>query len=299
MTDKQSILIGNEGGNLYHFEPAKDSLVPIFKDDINEVIMGLEKRDGFLFVAAKSKIFKFERDNFILIKTFSVDFEGWITRPDFHNIKIINNFLYVTVTKRNEVWKFDLDLNLHKKYRIDPPNRHARIRSADKFGINYNHLNNIFYNDNKFYVCLNILIEPYGMSGVCVLNSDMEEVDRFEYGWEAHNFIILDGKKLILCGSSGAIKKVNHPHKGGLLVDGKLAFEYNPDLYFCKDFSIDENYIYIVGGTVKKRGYRALANGILFILDRTFKPIFEREFVHSGGFCGCLLSDCDFSRVGG
>ena len=32
------------------------------------------------------------------------------------------------------------------------------------------------------------------------------------------------------------------------MVNGKLVFEHNPDKYFCKNFSMDNEHIYIVGG---------------------------------------------------
>lgn len=292
MTDRQPMFLAGEGGNLYYYEPEEDMLVTLFKDDEKETLMGLEKKGDFLYVGAKSRIFKFNK--FLkLDKTFSVAFRGRAGRPEFHQMTIINNFLYVTVTHRNQIWKFDLDLNLLNIYDVSPPDKNTRV----KWNFNYNHINNIFYHNEKYYLCLNMLRKAYRSSGVCVLDKNMKEIERFEYGWEAHNFIFLDNKKYILTGSSGAIKPVGHTHKGGLLVDGELVFEYDPDLYFCKDFSVNQNYIYIVGGTVKMRDYRGFADGILFILDRFFKPIFERRFTLSGGFCGCLLASNDLSKI--
>lgn len=287
MTDRQSMVMASEGGKLYHYVPAKDSLVLLFKDDRNEPMMGLEREGEFLFLAGKSRIYKFKEGK--IIKTFSNEDKP---DPEFHQMTIINNFLYVTVTRRNEIWKFDLGLNQYENYKIDPPDRHSPvIRNR-----NYNHLNNIFYHNKRFYICLNMLNKPNGVSGVCVLDDNMKEVDRFEYGWETHNFIILDNKKYVLTASASVLKIVGHVHKGGLLVDGKLVFEYNPDLYYCKGLSIDENYIYIVGQTIKRREDRKFADGILFVLDRDFKPVFERIFILSGGFGGCLLDSGDLTR---
>lgn len=276
----QNVLyIAGEGGKLYSYN---GKLHTIFTDPKVETLMGLDKTDDYLYVAAKSRIFKMGG------KTFDN-----VRRVDFHQITIIEGCLYATCTSINEVWKFDLDLNLLRRYKISPPNPTLPVQYKE----NYNHLNNIIYHGDKFYICLNWLTnKQYGLSGIAVLNNNFEEVERFELGWESHNFSIINDKQYVLCGSSGFIKKVNHPHISGLMVDGKIVFNHNPDEFFCKDFSVDENNIYIVGGSVKKRGYRNSADGVLFVLDRQYNLKYEKIFGESGGFCGCITTGLDLTK---
>jgi len=293
MLNEKSIFLAAEGGALYRYNLTTATLTLVFKDEKNETLMGLEKKDDILYLGGKTRLFKFKMNNELtMLKTFTSP-KG---HTSFHQIMIIDDYLYVTVTHRNEVWKFDLDLSLCKVFKIAPPNSSSPVQ----YGKNYNHLNNIFYDGDNFYVCLNWLTQKqYGPSGVAVLDSEMKEVRRFEHGWETHNYLIFEDKEYVLCGSSGAIKKVNHPHKGGLMVDGKLVFEYDPNRVFCKDFSIDKDHIYIVGGSIKERGQRDVSDGVLFILDRNFEFEVEKVYPESGGLCGCLLVGCDFSKVGG
>jgi len=289
----QEIILAAESGRLFRYNFENDLLSTIFEDDRNEVLMGLEKKGKFLYVGAKSRIFKFKvSDNLKISKIFTNPKEmGY--KVGFHQMLIKGRYLYITVTKLNEIWKLDLNLNLHEKIKINPPDKLSPV----KYKKNFNHINNIFYHKKNFYVCLNWLTRrQYGPSGVIVLNNRMEEIRRFEYGWESHNYCILDGREYALCGSSQKIKIIRHPHKSGLMVDGKIVFENSPDLYFCKDFSVDENYIYIAGGSIGKRKGRKFADGILFVLDKNFNHIHTREFTGSGGICGCLLPKKDLTK---
>ena len=60
------------------------------------------------------------------------------------------------------------------------------------------------------------------------------------------------------------------------MVNGKLVFEHNPDKYFCKNFSMDNEHIYIVGGgESKRREARGMASGVVFGLDRKYELLEE------------------------
>ena len=287
----QQIILATTGGRLYRYNFRDDLLSIIFKDTKSESLMGLEREGEFLYVAAQSRIYKFKMNNNLDASKIFKNSKG--KQVGFHQMIINGQHLYIATTRYNEIWKFDLDLNLCERFKIVPPNK----SSPTKYGRNYNHLNNIFYHNNNFYICLNWLTQgQFGLSGVAILNNEMKEIDRLEYGWEAHNYCILDNRKYVLCSSSGAIKPIHHIHRAGLMVDGKLVFEHNPNLFFCKDFSVEENYIYIAGGSIKPRNGRNHADGILFVLDRNFNLIFTRKFTKSGGICGCILPHGDLTK---
>ncbi len=293
--NNESLFIAARKGRIYHYDVAKDRLSLAFEEgDEREIMMGLEKRAGFIYAGGKSKIFRLRIDGKALVvdKKFIAP-----ARPTgFHQMFIFNDCLYITVTIQNEIWKFDLNLNLLKEHRINPPDKNSPCH----FRGNYNHINSIFWYNDAFYICLNWFTQEfYRSSGIAILDTGMKEIMRFKYGWEAHNCIVLDGKLYALCATTvDPLTKVKHPHKSGLMVDWELVFEYPSELFFCKDFSISDNFIYIVGGATAQRSDRDFSNGVLFILDREFRHISTHTFNKSGELLGCLLPEKDLTKGG-
>ena len=297
----QMLIIAAEGGNLYRYDFLHDRLQLLFEEKNKETLMGLARVGQHLFVGAKTKVYRFNFNQHDLSGDFKCS-EEFLKRvfskskreAGFHQMSVVNGHFYITATGFNEILKMDLDLNLVKAFKIKPPRRFFPIR----YKWNYNHLNNIFFHNDHFYVCLNWLTSSqYGPSGVAVLDKNLKEVERFEYGWETHNFSIINGKRFVLLGSSGAIKPIGHIHKAGLMVDGEIVFEHSPDKFFCKDFSVDDNYIYIVGGSVNTREQRNEGEGVVFVLDRNYSLLEKKTFPDSGGFCGCLTENHDLTKT--
>ena len=73
-------------------------------------------------------------------------------------------------------------------------------------------------------------------------------------------------------------------------------FAYEPNEFFCKDFSMDDEHIVIVGGTSAERGQRSSASGVVFILNRRFELLSKEIISGLGGFNGCRLMGCDYSK---
>lgn len=199
-------------------------------------------------------------------------------------MNIVRGKLFIAATSRNEVWEFDEDLNLTRRIPIQP-HRH-----------DYHHLNNVFWDGQAFYVCLNRYGKPYGYGGYAKFTWEWEEIERGTLGWESHALAIVDGRKWNLVASSGSAKQIFHPHKAGLMVDGKLVFEHDPDQVFCKDLSIDSEHIYMVGGQVCLREDRKNADGIVFMLNRQYQLMKEFRIPRIGGICGCRLDGVDYSN---
>ena len=290
--ENKHLYLAAEGGKLYRYDLSFDRLDLIFFDENEETLMALAIYGNYLYVGGKSRLLKFEiiEDEIKLIKTTNeinkIKFPFRIRKPDFHKMSIISEEILITATSYNQVWKFDLELDYKEAYSINPPFKFLPVWHKK----NYNHINNIVRYRDRYYVCLNRLAEQYGSSGVAVLDTKMREEKRFEIGWEAHNFSFIDGKSYVLCGSSGAIKQVYHPHKAGLMSNKKLVFEHDSDSFFCKDFTSDGKNIYIVGGSVGKRQQRALGDGVIYILDEIHRLTGQKVFKQTGGFCGCLLN---------
>lgn len=203
--------------------------------------------------------------------------------PQFHQMTFHEDTLYVSATECKEVWEIDTDLRLRRRVILQP--RYP----------NYNHINNVFFDGDHFYVCLMRYARGFGYGGYAKFDRDWNELERRQLGWEAHAFSVIDGHMLNLCASAGALTSVHHPHRAGLMLDGDFVFEHDPDEYYCKDFSMDDNNIYIVGGEVKPRHLRKTANGVVFVLDRQFNLVREHVIPDIGGVCGCRLPDIDYT----
>ena len=207
--------------------------------------------------------------------------------PQFHQMKMYDGKIYITVTGRNEVWELSDELELLRCIIIQP---HIE---------DYNHVNNVFFDGKYFYVGLARYERKLGPGGFAKFDKDWVEVERQSLGWESHGFCIIGDKRFHLCSSSGAIKgPLYHPHRAGLMVNDEIVFEYDPVKFFCKDFSIDENYIYVAGGGVKPRDERKGTPGTVFVLNHDFELLKTYTLPTSGGICGCHLSNLDYT-IGG
>lgn len=207
--------------------------------------------------------------------------------PQFHQMNMYHENLYLAVTGRNEVWELNQDLEILSCKIIQP---HIE---------DFHHINNVFFDGNFFWVCLARYEKELGPGGFAKFDQDWVEVERQSLGWESHGFCIIEGKRYHLCSSSGAIKgPLFHPHRAGLMVDNEIVFEYDPNKYFCKDFSIDDSHIYIVGGEIKPRHERHESSGVVFVMNRKFENPKLYTIPKGGGICGCHLSDLDYTKGG-
>ncbi|MEX2579350.1 MAG: hypothetical protein WD342_09850 [Verrucomicrobiales bacterium] len=173
--------------------------------------------------------------------------------------------LYVTATKLNQIWIFDRDLQARKIHRVTPPDPARKV----KYKKNYNRLNRIVRHGERFYIDLNWLTTTqFAESGVLVTDGDLNEIERFEFGWETHDFQFIDGRMVAACATSSKGKRVKHAYRSGLMVDGELAFEHDADEAFCKALCYDEQFVYLCGGRKMERKQRKNSNAVIYVLDR-------------------------------
>jgi len=277
----QTIIVGSMNGKIYTYDTATQKL-KIYCQPDNRGVMGLARYENHLFASSRELIVRQEYPH---INTKSIRKKFQIDSPQFHQLLLHHKKLYITCTAINEIWVFDYDLTLLERKRIAPPNRNSPVALKR----NYNHANSICYHNGLFYVGLNWLTSTqYGKSGVCVLNQDLQEQNRFEYGWESHGFTFVDNKPYALCATSGTDKNISHPRRAGLMVDGQLVFEHPTDI-FCKAFIVDKDYIYVVGGDVAIRDQRNDANGVIYTLDRNFQLLNTVKFINAGQLCGIAI----------
>lgn len=277
----QTILIGSMNGKIYTYDVITQKL-KVYDQPDNRGVMGLARCKNHLFISSREMIMRQEyprTGNNSIQKKFQTD------SPQFHQLLLHHGKVYITCTAINEIWIFDYNLTLLERKRITPPSQNNPIALKK----NYNHANSICYHNGLFYVGLNWLTSTqYGKSGVCVLDQNLKEQKRFEYGWETHGFTFVDSHQYALCATSRTDINITHPCRAGLMVNHQLVFEH-PVNIFCKAFIVDKEHIYIVGGDVATRDQRGNVNGILYILDRNFKLLHTIQFTNTGQFCGIAL----------
>lgn len=253
------LLLATEDGKLQIYDVDKDESRVIFTNDTGEGNMGTYITDEHVYVACNSKVYKLDRKDWSVVKQ-TKRYAG----HSFHQINVYGDIIYLTVTQYNQIWLLNLDLKIVKKITVKPP-----LNKPIQYKHNYNHINNIVKEGDKFYVDLNWLSHiQYGMSGVCVYDLDFNEIERFEYGWESHEFQFIENDMICVCGSSGQDKKINHPKMGGIMINNEMVFKHDPDEAFCKGLAWDDKYFYLCGGEKRLSGDRKNGGGIIYIIDK-------------------------------
>ena len=261
------LLLVTVNGQVVRFNTESLEHEVVFQSLENDPLMGICQNDEFLFVASLKRLYKISRKKGSLVSRT----RSFIPSPGFHQMNLYDGRIYTTATRRNQIWIYNENLQRIKKIKVAPPNPKKRV----KYKLNYNHINNIIRHQGCFYINLNWLTdEQYGYSGVHKTDANFNELEKFKFAWESHDFQFVDGKMMAICSTSGKDKNVRHPNASGLMVDGKLVWEHNPDESFCKALSYDDQHIFFCGGQKASREKRKNTPGVIYVIDRsTFKLV--------------------------
>ena len=279
------LLLASVNGQLVSFDTDTLEQKVLFRTREDDALMGLCRHEDMLFVASQSRLFRLRMEDFALVKRT----RKYIPSLGLHQMNYYDEKLYATATKRNQIWIFDKNLKKRAEISITPPIPHKRIR----YKKNYNHINNIVKHEGAFYINLNWLTDKqYADSGVLKTDEEFNEIEKFKFAWESHDFQFVDGKMMAICSTSGRDKQIHHPNISGLMVDGELVWEHDPDESFCKSFCADEHYIYFCGGTKASREKRKDTGGIIYLIDKKTYQL-ERKITGGGlrGIRGALLKE--------
>ena len=279
------LLLATESGQLINYNDTSGNSELLFSSTAKKAVMGIAESKGFIYLASLDKIYKIDKKTWLQVSVTT----SYKPSPDFHQMEIYGEKLYTTITKQNQIWVFDLNLKLLNIYDIEAPYPGKKVA----YKKNYNHINSIVKRANKFYVNLNWLTStPYAASGVAVLDEEFKLINKFEFGWEAHDFQFMGDKMIAICASSNKKKKIIHPYRAGLMVNNELVFEHDPDMDFCKGLTFNDDYIYLCGGKKETRRFRRNTNAVIYKLDRHDYSLIERlEFENIRAIKGCLLTD--------
>ena len=290
------LLITSESGSIILCKKNKKKVV-FQTDKKNEGFFGIKLFKDFIYATSNRGIYKFankladekliclKKNENIFDRKFVISFNLYPKDyPAFHNLIFFENKIYVTATRFNEIWIFDLNLNLLRKIKIQKP---ISILPLKVFNFkNYNHINSIHKYKNNFYLSLCWFNSKYGYSGVMKTDLNFNPIQKFRYGWESHDFQYYRTKKLSICGSTKYSKKLNHPIRSGLYYDNKIVFEYDSDKYFCKGILMIEDQIILFGGSQSLRKLRHKSDGVIFKLDNKNFNLREKIVLNeTGGFC--------------
>lgn len=255
------LLLATEGGQVVAFDPASGQHRCVFHSSDDEAMMGIAIAGPHLYVASLSRLYKLRLADFFLVTSTLL----YDPTPDFHQMQCYDGLLYVTATKTNQIWIFDEDLTLTRVHQVPPPDPKKPV----KYKKNYNHLNNIIREDDRFYIGLNWLTTTqYASSGVLVTDADLMKIERLEFGCETPDFQFLDGKKIAIGATSSKGNQVRHPYRSGLMVEGELRFEHDAAEAFCKGLCHDEDYLYLCEERKMERRHRWNSSSTIYILNR-------------------------------
>lgn len=278
-----TLLLAMVNGQVIRFDTETEEYKVVFHSADDDPLMGICRNEDDLFVASLKRVYKIRWKDFSMITKTRVYFPS----PDFHQMNEYEGRIYATATKRNQIWVFDQDLQLKKKEKVKPPKPARRVR----YKINYNHINSIVKDGGAFYINLNWFTdEQYADSGLLVTDEKFNEIKRFKYAWESHDFQFIDGKMMAICSTSGRDKKILHPPLSGLMVEGDLVWEHDPEESFCKGLCHDDQYIYVCGGKKAIRTMRKNTPGIIYVVDK-FGYRFVKKIEHDQvrGIRGALV----------
>jgi len=277
------LLLATVNGQVVWLNTETQEYQVVFQSSEDEPMMGICQHEDLLFVASLSRLYKIRRSDFSLLKKTRL----FIPSPDFHQMNFYDGRLYTTATKKNQIWIYNKNLKRKQKIKVQPPNPDRRV----KYKLNYNHINSIVKYQGAFYINLNWLNhKQYAESGVLKTDENFNEIEKFPFAWESHDFQFAEDEMMAICSTSGKDKKILHPHSSGLMVEGKLVWEHNPDESFCKALCHDDRHIFFCGGQKAAREKRKNTPGVIYVIDRsTFKLVKKITADELKGVRGAIL----------
>ncbi|TKB67091.1 MAG: hypothetical protein E8D47_04670 [Nitrospira sp.] len=305
-----SLYITTESGRVMAFDTGTSQLRVLYDDPSHEVLFGIACHGDRMFLSGATGLTagRITPHGFEPVTThvpFPPPMRGegrrlmrWLwsqvgahsraipyDKPGLHQMNLYQDRLYIAATVWNEIWVVDFGLHMLERIALQPHRR------------DFYHLNNVFCDGAAFYVCLNRYDGRHGIGGYAKFDLAWNEIERRAIGWQSHAFSVIDGRTVQLCCLDPATDtQGRYPRRAGLLVNHDLVFEYDARQYFLKDFSMNNDRIYIVGGSTTERTNRASSTGVLFVLTRDYELIEECIFPGTGGFNGCRLTGIDYSK---
>jgi hypothetical protein len=127
-------------------------------------------------------------------------------------------------------------------------------------------------------------------SGVILLEKNFKSFITHQYGWKTSKMSVIDNKVYLLCNS---VYKTSN--KTCLVVDGKAVIVFH-DSYELNDFSVTDEFIYVVGRSIIGYEGTTINRGAVLIFDKKYNLV-DKYFIRgSGALLGCINMYKDYAN---
>lgn len=286
MEDELIITSGN--GAVYSYNYTNGSMKEIFysKND-NEYFMGVSKYKDKVIVSSNYVIYVLEEYNNAWICNRYLSWElGKGDDPTFQHVKIIGGKLFAPSLVWNCIDIIDLELD---DYSLKPSflYRVSILQTGNR--TYYDHINCIFFYKDRYIINSSNLCRNTSSSGIIIADNLWNPINSYEYGYNTYGTCVLDDKLYYLCNFDREINL-----DSGLVVGKEMVVKAGN--YSLRDFSINNDNIFIVGSAILNEHKFDRCGGILIVLDRNFKHLDTIFFPSHGQFMGCMLRNYDLTN---
>lgn len=191
-----------------------------------------------------------------------------------HQIDFIDDFLYVTNARENNILVYSDDVFLSGKSnsqdsfvkKIEPEGPLSKSKKHRYLRPDYRHFNSIFRRGKElFIIAHNVTVKTGRKSQVYVYDAQTHKKNRIvDTTCESAHNIYVDDNKMLLCNSI----------KGELfdLKSNKAVFSCD---YFTRGLAIGEDYILVGGSTFSKDRSGRYKSSNVYILDKNYNLVSE------------------------
>lgn len=207
-----------------------------------------------------------------------------------HNetVRFIDDFLVLASSSYNSIMFFPIE-EIYSNLLVDNFSL-CKFFTLQLVPYSQFRFNSIDFINGKFILGGNFYGGSLWDSGMVVIEKDFSSFLIQEYGWKATKLSVIDGKIYILCNYIYGTDK-----KACLVVDGKIVIVFH-ESYELNDFSVTDEYIYIVGRYIIPQDGTTINRGVILILDREYELNDIYSIRGSGSLLGCISMGKDYAN---
>jgi len=274
---ENKVLIGSGDGNLYTFDDVTKDLNVLYRlENDNEHFCGISETNNSIIINTNLNICTYTKSNPIFtiynLDGNNIDLALGKSKAQGDNTFIASNGIKGIVI-----------LSLEKSYDV-----YMIKFNCEEYTSLFDTFTSIDVHNDKIYINLS-KINDSDTGGLVTLNKKFEMLSAESFDIESDCFYFIDDEPYIL----GKNMLINN--KGP-----QIKFDSR---FLCRDFSVTDDKIFIVGRAILPEKGTTRSGGFIAELDRHFKQRYMKVFERSGAFVSCLYvgkdkkSDCDNSNI--